>query len=63
MHQVQIVVSDLTGRAVYRHAATQEYGEYTHIWRPAASLADGIYLVTLYVDGRLMQTAKVIRKK
>ncbi len=62
-HQVNIVVSDLAGRAVYRYAESATFGEYTHTWTPAGNLAKGLYLVSLYVDGSLMHTAKVIYNK
>lgn len=62
-HSVEIAVTDLAGRAIHRHATVNSFGEYTYTWTPATSLADGLYLVSLYVDGTLMQTAKVIYKK
>ena len=62
-HQVNIVVSDLAGRAVYRYAENATFGEYTHTWTPVGNLAEGLYLVSLYVDGTLMHTAKVIYNK
>lgn len=62
-HSVEIAVTDLAGRAIHRYATVNEFGEYSYTWTPATSLADGLYLVSLYVDGTLMQTAKVIYKK
>ena len=62
-YDVSIVVSDVAGRAVYRYATVNGFGEYLHTWAPGASLADGLYIVSLYVDDSLMQTAKVIYKK
>ena len=62
-HQVNIVVSDLAGRSVYRYAENATFGEYTHTWTPAGNLAKGLYMVSLYVDGSLMHTAKVIYNK
>lgn len=62
-HQVNIVVNDLAGRSVYRHAESATFGEHTHTWTPAGNLAKGLYLVSLYVDGALMQTAKVVYDK
>jgi hypothetical protein len=62
-HSVNIVVSDVAGRAVYRYSAVNSFGEYVHTWIPGASLADGLYLVSLYVNDILMQTSKVIYKK
>ena len=62
-HRVNIVVSDLAGRTVHRYAVTNGFGQYTHTWMPAAGLADGLYLVSFFVDDVLMQTAKVVYKK
>ena len=62
-HNVNIVVSDVAGRAVYRYATVNGFGEHQHTWVPGASLADGLYIVSLYVDDALMHTAKVIYKK
>ena len=60
-HQVNIVISDLAGRTVYRHSETCGFGEYAHTWTPAGNLANGLYLVSLYVDGTLMHTAKALK--
>ncbi len=60
-HRVTITVCDLTGRTVYRYNETCTFGEYTHTWRPEGNLADGLYMVSLHVDGTLMQTAKVVK--
>jgi hypothetical protein len=62
-HNVQIVVSDLAGRTVHKYGTTQTFGEHTHTWTPSGAMADGLYIVSLYVDGDLMQAAKVIYKK
>lgn len=62
-HNIDIAVTDLAGRAVHRYTTVNEFGEYCYTWAPATLLADGLYLVSLYVDGTLMQTAKVIYKK
>lgn len=62
-HNVQIVVSDLAGRTVHKYGTTQTFGEHTHTWTPSSAMADGLYIVSLYVDGDLMQAAKVIYKK
>ncbi|MBQ3554699.1 MAG: S8 family serine peptidase [Bacteroidales bacterium] len=60
-HNVAIIISDLTGRTVYNYATVQEYGEYSHTWTPSATISNGFYMVSLYVDGKLMQTAKVFK--
>ena len=60
-HRVTITVCDLTGRTVYRYNETCTFGEYTHTWKPEGNLANGLYMVSLYVDDTLMQTAKVVK--
>ena len=62
-HRVSIVISDIAGRAVYSYNTENSLGEYVHAWTPGAALADGLYIVSLYVDEALMHTAKVIYKK
>ena len=60
-HNVNLVITDLTGRTVYNYATVQEYGEYNHTWTPSNTVAKGFYFISLYVDGTLMQTAKVVK--
>ncbi|MBQ8361798.1 MAG: S8 family serine peptidase [Bacteroidaceae bacterium] len=60
-HQVAIVISDLAGRTVYNYRTECDYGEHSHTWHPAGNLANGLYLVSLYVDGTLMHTAKALK--
>lgn len=62
MHQVAIVVNDLAGRTVYNYRTENSYGEHSHTWHPTGNLANGLYLISLYVDGTLMQTAKVVKE-
>lgn len=63
MHDVTIAVTDLVGRAVHSHSTVKGFGEHSYTWCPGGRLADGLYLVSLYVDGKLMHTAKVIYKR
>lgn len=63
MHDVAIAVTDLAGRAVHSHSAVKGFGEHSYTWCPGSGLADGLYLVSLYVDGTLMHTAKVMYKR
>lgn len=63
MHDVTIAVTDLAGRAVHSHSTVKGFGEHSYTWCPRGRLADGLYLVSLYVDGKLMHTAKVIYKR
>lgn len=60
-HEVAISFSDLAGRTIDAYHTVNTPGEYTYTWHPKA-LAKGMYLVSLYLDGELMQTVKVIRE-
>lgn len=59
-HEVTISFSDMAGRTIDAYHTVNTEGEYTYTWYPKA-LAKGLYLVSLYVDGELMQTVKVIK--
>lgn len=59
-HRVSITVCDMAGRLIHKHSAVNGFGEYTHTWNTGGRLANGLYLVSLYVDGKLMHTAKAI---
>lgn len=59
-HEVTIAFSDMAGRTIDAYHTTNTQGEYTYTWYPRA-LQKGLYLVSLYVDGELMQTVKVIK--
>lgn len=58
-HEVTIAFSDLAGRTIDAYHTVNTPGEYTYTWHPRA-LEKGLYLVSLYLDGELMQTVKVI---
>ncbi len=60
-HEVTIAFSDMAGRTIDAYHTENTQGEYTYTWYPKA-LAKGLYLVSLYLDGELMQTVKVIRE-
>ena len=62
MHNVQLVFTNVAGMVVDSYSATQSFGEYTYTWKPAG-LLEGVYFVTLLVDGKKMQTSKLIRVK
>ena len=59
-HRVSITVCDMAGRLIHKHSAVNGFGEYTHTWNTGGRLANGLYLVSLYVDGKLMHTVKAI---
>lgn len=59
-HEVAIVFSDMAGRTIDAYHTVNTEGEYTYTWYPKA-LQKGLYLVSLYLDGELMQTVKVMK--
>ncbi len=60
-HEVTIAFSDMAGRTIDAYHTVNTPGEYTYTWYPRA-LQKGLYLVSLYLDGELMQTVKVVRE-
>ena len=60
-HEVTIAFSDMAGRTIDAYHTENTSGEYTYTWYPRA-LQKGLYLVSLYLDGELMQTVKVVRE-
>ncbi len=59
-HEVRLVFTNVAGLTVDAYATTNTFGEYTYTWRPAG-LPEGVYFVTLYVDGKKMQSSKLIK--
>ncbi len=59
-HDVKLAFSDISGRLIDSYTTTAGYGNYSYTWKPTRKLTDGIYLVTLYVDGKLVQTSKLV---
>lgn len=61
IHDVKIVVSSVIGSTVAIHTSKAEYG--CHTWNWNASDADaGVYFISLYIDDKLMQTAKAVKR-
>lgn len=58
-HKVTLRFTDLTGRVIDTYNTVSAQGEHTYTWQPG-TLQRGLYFVTLYVDGKLVQTAKVV---
>lgn len=58
-HKVTLTFTDLTGRMIDTYNTVSAQGEHTYTWQPGA-LQRGLYFVTLFVDGKLIQTAKVV---
>ena len=61
-HHIQLVFTNLAGMVVDSYTTTNTFGEYTYTWKPGA-LPEGVYFVTLIVDGKKMQSSKLIRVK
>lgn len=61
-HEVRLVFTNVAGMTVDAYAITNTFGEYTYTWRPAG-LPEGVYFVTLYVDGKKMQSSKLVKVK
>ena len=61
-HHVQLVFTNLAGMVVDSYATTNTFGEYTYTWQPTG-VPEGVYFVTLLVDGKKMQSCKLIRVK
>jgi hypothetical protein len=59
-HEVRLVFTNIAGLAVDTYTTTNTFGEYTYTWR-AGALPEGVYFVTLYVDGKKMQSSKLVR--
>ncbi len=60
-HDVRLVFTNVAGLVIDTYTAQQSFGEYTYTWRPDAALPAGVYFVTLYVDEKAFQVAKLIR--
>ena len=58
-HEVVLTFTDLTGRVIDTYCTISAQGEHVYTWHPGA-LQGGLYFVTLHVDGKMIQTAKVI---
>lgn len=62
VHDVKIVVSTVTGATVAMHTAKAEYGTHTWTWNAGENISAGVYFVSLYIDNKLMQTAKAVKR-
>lgn len=58
-HNVRFVFSNVAGLVVDTYSAQQTFGKYTYTWHPTA-LPAGVYFVTLYVDDKALQVAKLV---
>ena len=60
-HDVEIIFTDITGRTVGRYATTAAYGEHSYTWK-AIGLGSGIYFATLSVDGKFVQSSRLVKR-
>ena len=61
--EVEFVMTDITGRTIASKSVSASYGGNTINWRLDNELMQGVYFVTLTVDGKKIQTEKVICQK
>ena len=61
-HEVRLAFTNVAGLMVDAYATTNAFGEYTYTWCPGA-LPEGVYFVTLYVDGKKIQSSKLVKVK
>ena len=61
-NNVEIRIADVAGRTVMVHKTVNDFGMHTYTWVPGNGVSSGIYFVSLYVDGTLMQTSKVVKR-
>jgi hypothetical protein len=59
---IRFVFTNIAGLIVDSYTTTNTFGEYTYTWHPGA-LPEGVYFVTLYVDGKKIQTSKLVKVK
>jgi hypothetical protein len=63
-NHVVFTVTNMMGQQVaVINLGSRSRGEYKYEWSPAASMAPGIYTVSMQVNGRLVQHAKVVYVK
>lgn len=61
-NNVEIRIADVAGRTVMAHKTINDFGMHSYTWVPGNGVSSGIYFVSLYVDGILMQTSKVVKR-
>ena len=60
-NDVEICITDILGRLVKSCKVASSYGQHTFVWH-ADKTVQGVYFVSLYSKGALMQTHKVIKQ-
>jgi len=62
--KVKLVFSDLLGRVVGQYETnTSRTGNYEYVWSPANKTASGIYFCSLQVNGKTVQTVKLVLQR
>ena len=61
VHETVIRITDVSGRLVASFAAESAYGMHTITWHAEQAMS-GVYFVSLYADGKHIQTSKVIKQ-
>jgi subtilisin family serine protease len=63
-NNVVFTVSNMMGQTLYNVSlGSRTRGEYQYEWKPASNLATGIYMVSMQVNGQMVQRAKVVYVK
>lgn len=63
-NRVEIDFYDISGRMIDKYVTTVNgMGKYSYVWMPKQVLCQGLYFVTLRVNGTDMQTTRVIYEK
>ena len=58
---VKLVLTDLAGSTVAETSGEAGFGEHKCCWN-LGGVARGVYFVSLYADGKLMQTTRVVKR-
>ena len=61
LHQVELSICDMVGTKLFSDNFNLGYGEHIVVLHPG-KLHRGLYLITLTLDGKAVQTHKVIKK-
>ncbi len=59
--KVELIFTDLLGRTVDHYRTNSSMaGNYQYVWRPSGSIASGLYFCSLSINGKIVQTEKVV---
>ena len=63
-NHVVLTINNMMGQTIsVINLGSRSRGEYQYEWKPAESMAPGIYMVSMQVNGRMVQHAKVVYVK